>query len=303
MFDVCVVGGCGIDHVFISRSDGSFPDVPDSIVPAGKGSNQAVAASRAGASVCILSCVGDDDNGHMAIENLRSEGIDTSNVSILSGIRTDCNIVRIDTDGDNHIIRETGATDSITPEYIDSVSDILRSASIVMVHTKVPEVTVDRVLDICHSSRIPVMVTPCPPERLDIMSTEGRARLSKISYITANREESLIITNSEDHFEAILLANRKLIATLGGDGVMFFDEDIVTLNVPHVERVVDTTGAGDTFAGNLAYRIVKGVPLRQAVNESMHAASYKTQFRTAQAGMPYPDQLKEFMSGKGGSIE
>ena len=301
MFDVCVVGGCGIDPIFVSCPDGTYPDVPDRIVPAGKGSNQAVAASRSGASVCILSCVGDDENGCLVIENLRKEGVDTSHVSVLKDVRTDCNTVRIDPDGDNTIVRDTGATDSISLDYIDSVSDVLRSASIVMTHTKLPVETVDRILDVCHDAEVPVMVTPCPPERLDIMSNEGRARLSKISYITANSEESLTITGANDHFEAILLANRKLIATLGKDGVMFCDEDMVRLRVPYVEKVVDTTGAGDTFAGNLAHRIVKGMQLRDAIYESMHAASYKTQYQTAQAGMPYPEQLREFMSRSGGT--
>ncbi len=296
MFDVCVVGGCGIDRIFVSGKDGSFSDVPDRVVPAGKGSNQAVAAARSGASVCILSCIGDDDNGRLVMENLEREGIDTSYVSILKGVRTDCNTVHIGPDGDNSIIRDTCATDLITPEYIDSVSDILRSASIVLTHTKIPQASVDRILDICHGANVPVNVTPCPPEKLDIMSTEGRARLSKITYITANREESMTITESNDPFEAVLLSNRKLIATLGGDGVMFFDHDVVSLDVPYVEKVVDTTGAGDTFAGNLAHRIVMGMGLKDAVNESMHAASYKTQYPTAQAGMPYPDQLKDFMS-------
>lgn len=295
MFDVCVVGGCGIDRIFVSAPDGTFPDDPDRVVPAGKGSNQAVAAARSGASVCILSCIGDDDNGRIVLENLEREGVDTSHVSILRGVRTDCNTVRIDPDGDNTIIRDTGATDLISPEYIDAVADVLRSASIVLTHTKIPRGSVDRILDICNEANVPVNVTPCPPERLDIMSTEGRARLGKITYITANREESMAITESNDPFEAVLLSNRKLIATLGGDGVMFFDHDVVTLKVPYVEKVVDTTGAGDTFAGNLAHRLVMGMGLRDAVYESMHAASYKTQYPTAQAGMPYPDQLRDFI--------
>ena len=106
----------------------------------------------------------------------------------------------------------------------------------------------------------------------------------------------MAITETNDPFEALLLSNRKLIATLGGDGVMFFDHDVITLKVPYVEKVVDTTGAGDTFAGNLAHRLVMGMELKDAVNESMHAASYKTQYPTAQAGMPYPEQLKEFIT-------
>ena len=75
MFDVCVVGGCGIDRIFVTGEDGTIPDIPDSVVPAGKGSNQAVAASRAGASVCIVTCVGDDDNGDIVISNMMKEGI------------------------------------------------------------------------------------------------------------------------------------------------------------------------------------------------------------------------------------
>lgn len=302
MFDVCVVGGCGIDRIFVTGEDGTIPDIPDSVVPAGKGANQAVAASRAGASVCIVTCVGDDDNGDIVISNMMKEGIDTSCVRRTAGHRTDVNDVIIGTDGDNTIIRGTDATDTISPGFIDSCRDMILNSRMVMTHTKIPCDALDRLLDICSVNGIPVSITPCHPDRFDLSEEGGRRRFDLVTYITANKSESLAITGCGRPEDAVLRCGGKLISTLGGDGVMFMDDRLITIPAPRITKVVDTTGAGDTFAGNLVYRLSKGMPLRDAVRISQYAASYKVMHGSAQAGMPYPDQLSEFMEGYGEDI-
>ncbi|MGN1044783.1 MAG: carbohydrate kinase family protein [Candidatus Methanomethylophilaceae archaeon] len=297
MFDVCVVGGCGMDRIFVTGKDGTVSDVPDSVVPAGKGANQAVAAARAGGSVCVISCVGDDDNGVKVISNLEREGIDVSNIRISAGHRTDVNDVIIGTDGDNTIVRGTDATDTLSPEIIDSCTDTILDSRIVMTHTKIPAPALDRLLEICSENGIPVSLTPCHPDKLDLSTEEGMRRFGSVRYVTANRSESLAVTGCATPEDAVLRCGGKLISTLGGDGVMFMDGGLVRIPAPKIERVKDTTGAGDTFAGNLAYRLSGGMPLGEAVRISQYAASYKVMYGSAQAGMPYPDQLERFMEG------
>ena len=67
-YDICVVGGCSVDQMFYQQIDGTYSDVPDMIVPGGKGSNQAVAAARAGAKVTMITKLGKDNIGNKIIE-------------------------------------------------------------------------------------------------------------------------------------------------------------------------------------------------------------------------------------------
>ena len=69
-YDICVVGGCSVDQMFYQQIDGTYNETPDMIVPGGKGSNQAVAAARAGAKVTMITKLGKDNIGNKIIENL-----------------------------------------------------------------------------------------------------------------------------------------------------------------------------------------------------------------------------------------
>ena len=66
-YDVCVFGGCSLDQTFFQKVDGSYNEMPDVIAPGGKGANQAVAASRAGAKTTIISRIGNDEIGKKSL--------------------------------------------------------------------------------------------------------------------------------------------------------------------------------------------------------------------------------------------
>ena len=60
-YDVCVFGGCALDQTFFQKIDGTYSEEPDIVAPGGKGSNQAVAAAKAGAKTTIISRIGKDN--------------------------------------------------------------------------------------------------------------------------------------------------------------------------------------------------------------------------------------------------
>ena len=82
---VVVFGGCGMDYTFLQQKDGGYLKVPSISAPGGKGSNQAVALSRAGINVKIISRLGENANNPISkqiIDNLKANGVDTSLIDI-----------------------------------------------------------------------------------------------------------------------------------------------------------------------------------------------------------------------------
>ena len=95
-YDVCVFGGCGLDQFYYKNSNGEIPSVPSLIMAGGKGSNQAVAAARAGAKVTIISRIGKDDIGQKILENLVYNNITTNNIEIDDSVENDYADIIID---------------------------------------------------------------------------------------------------------------------------------------------------------------------------------------------------------------
>ena len=89
----------------------------------------------------------------------------------------------------------------------------------------------------------------------------------------------------------------KLIVTLGAEGVIYHDGNTIQ-RLPAIisENLQDTTGAGDTFNGNLAYCLTHGYTLKDAIIRAQYAAAMKVQVPTAQEGMPYEEELNEYVS-------
>lgn len=296
-YDICVLGGCSLDMTFFQKEDGSYNSEPDICMPGGKGANQAVAASRSGSKVVIISKLGKDDIGYKIIDNLRNNGVSTEGIEIVEGLKNDCCKIYIEKESkDNEIIRENGAIDSFTIDMIEKNKNILLNSKIVVAQMKAPKEVSVALINFCAENEISLIITPCRPDKLKI-SEKGNAELiKKISYITANKKECSTIFETEDIIECIKKYPNKLIVTLGSEGLVYYDgKNIKKIDAIKVEKVVDTTGAGDTFNGNLATLLSRNLPLSAAVEKSQYASAIKLTKEGAQAGMPYEDELNDFI--------
>ena len=120
-YDICVFGGCSLDQTFFQNVDGSYDETPNSIAQRGKGSNQAVAASRAGTKVTMISRLGKDDIGKRILDNLNLNGVDTSHIEMVDGLKNDsCNIY-VDINDKELACNSVGASNTILA--ISSYSD------------------------------------------------------------------------------------------------------------------------------------------------------------------------------------
>lgn len=285
---VVVIGSINVDMVFTSairpKAGETVLGNTFSIIPGGKGANQAVAAAKLGAETYMVGCVGNDSNGEFSLKNLQNMNVDTQGIKIIDNVPTGvANIVVAD--NDNSIIVVPGANFELNKRIIDSNLDIVLSADMVLLQLEIPIEAVEYIIEICKKNNIKVLLNPAPACKLSNAAIEGAA------YITPNEHELKIIFKSDNTDEILKSYPNKLIVTLGSKGVKYFDgneiKQIPSVNVP----VVDTTGAGDTFCGGLAAALVRGDNLEEAVIFANKAASFTVTKLGAQSGMPELKQL------------
>ena len=290
-YDICIFGGCSVDLMFYEKEDGTYNTNPDKIVPGGKASNQAVAASRAGAKVTIITRIGKDKIGETIYNNLKYNDVDTSNIEMIPNLKNDFSEIYIDLETkDNEIIRNTSSINSFTVDMIEKYKDVLLNSSIIASQLKVPKNVSDSLINFCYENNKPIIVTPCNPDKLSL------DLIDKISIITANQKECETIFKTTNIEECVTKYPNKLIVTLGKEGVIYHDGiNIVRLPAILNDNLKDTTGAGDTFNGNLAYCLTHGYTLKDAIVRSQYASSMKVQVPTAQAGMPDKEELDKYV--------
>ena len=292
-YDICVFGGVALDQTYYQHEDGTYSKTPDALYNGGKGANQAVAASRAGGKVVFISRIGKDDIGNKMLENLRYNQVDVSGVEVLDDIENDYSDIYINIiDKDNKIVRHGEAIDSFTTDMVDNNEKLILNSTIVVCQLKCPLEVTEHLLDFCYKNNKKVILTPCRPQKL-----AGRPDLiDKVTYITCNQEECKTIFGTDDIESNLKKYPNKLIVTLGGSGLIYYDGNRI-VHMPAINtEVLDTTGAGDTLNGNLAYLLSQGMDLRHALRRAMYASTMKISKKSAQAGMPYKDELDEFIS-------
>lgn len=292
-YDVCVFGGSSLDQTYFQKEDGSYNDKPDALYFGGKGANQAVAASRAGAKTVFISRIGRNEIGDKMLDNLRYNNVDIKGVDIVDDLENDYSNIYINIkDKDNDIKRFGNAIDSFDIELVKANEDLILNSTIIVCQLKCPLEVTEYLLDFCHKHNKKVVLTPCRPQKL-----VGREDLiDKITYITCNKEECKTIFGTDDIESCAKKYPNKLIITLGSEGLIFHNgKRFVRMPAMNVE-VLDTTGAGDTLNGNFAYLLSEGMDLRHALRRAMYASSIKIQTKSAQAGMPYADELDEFIA-------
>ena len=236
--------------------------------PGGKGSNQAVASARAGASVAFISKLGSDPFGEIARSLYRQEGIDTQFV-FLSPNPTGAAAILIDAaHGENAIIVVPGACFELTPAEVDQATALISDSAIFVAQLELPLSTVEYGLRIAHSHHVPTILNPAPA------TTLPDSIYPLCDYLTPNETEATTLTqipvtdpSSADAAATALLARgvRNVILTLGAQGALIKNHTL-TRHIPAVNAgpVIETTGAGDAFNGGLATALAEGMNLIEA---------------------------------------
>jgi ribokinase len=236
--------------------------------PGGKGSNQAVAAARAGGRVSFISKLGPDSFGDMARALYKTEGIDTRFLFTTQSATGAATIIIDAHKGENAIIVVPGACFEVTSEEVDQARALVAGSSVFVAQLELPLAVVEHGLALAHSLGVPTILNPAPAAPLP----ESIYRY--ITYITPNESEAAALTgvpvstvaDAEKAADAFLARGvPNAIITLGAQGV-FVKNAQVRAHVPALDagKVVETTGAGDAFNGGFAVALSEGMDLVEA---------------------------------------
>ncbi len=256
------------------------------LIPGGKGANQALAARRAGAPVRMVGAIGDDDIGKVALNELIPAGVDLDAVARRSGT-TGVAIITVDDSGENTIVVSPGANASANAGQIPAGG--LGATDTLLLQLEVPQAQVFAAARLARAggARVVLSVAPFAPFTPE--------QLADIDIVVVNEHEAedfarhfgLAPGNAEATVTALAAKlGRTVIATLGPEGAIAAGREGV-IRVPALKVTpVDTTGAGDTFAGVLAAFLDEGRDLREAMALAAVAGSLACTKHGAQPSFP-----------------
>ena len=279
MADVYVVGSLNADHrVRVSRIPMAGETILGSEIvvgAGGKGANQAVAASRAGAAATMIGASGDDDDGDVVRAALNRQGVDTQHVHVVRGARTGRALITVDDHGGNAIIVSPGANAQLTERDVSAGLQHMGAGDVLLLQLETPERLVRHAARIAAGAGGVVVLNAAPvPSSIDGL-------FDHVDVLIVNEHEltgiARLMPNQRDDNDMDLLAaasGASVVCTAGSDGAYVLHQNRVEhIEAPAVEAV-DTTAAGDTFIGYLAAGLTRDVAdLVGASETAVHAAA------------------------------
>jgi ribokinase len=295
-YDLLVVGSANADLVIgVDRRPAAGETVLGSDLvthPGGKGANQAVAAARLGASVCLLGRVGDDSHGRLLLESQRTAGVGTD-AMLIGGAPTGVALIVVGPEGDNSIVVSPGANALLSPQDVHAAGELLSTARVVSLQLEIPLDTVAAAVRAA-GPQTRVVLNPSPPAPLP------PEVLASCDPLVLNEHEARAMLAGDGHdtpeqwCDALLaMGPRSVVVTLGADGVIAADATGI-VRVPGLAvRVVDTTGAGDAFTGALAWRLGAGDTLAEAVRFAVRVGAAAVTKTGAQGSFPTLEEVTD----------
>lgn len=265
--------------------------------PGGKGANQAVAAARLRGNVSFVGSVGDDADGAQLLRELRSEGVDTTSVEIISRGRTGLALVSVYDSGENSITVIPGTNFSLTEDRVRrSIARIVAetgSAIMVAQAEVLPEIIAAAITAAVEvGARVILNLAPYTP--LDDQL------LRWCDPLVVNEAEASGLLGWDVHgaeraqraVRELQARARSVVVTVGAEGAYWIDASGEGhVPAPVVSGVVDTTGAGDAFVGALAVQLANGSTVGEAVTVGVRAGTFAVQSPGAQSSYPAPSDI------------
>ena len=268
--------------------------------PGGKGSNQAVAAARAGAGVTFISKIGEDAFGASALAAWEREGVIPRVIRSANEPTGAATIFLNEVNGENAIIVVPGAASSIGIADIDGAADAITASKVFVTQLEQPAAAARRALEIAHAAGVITILNPAPaaPMRDDIYSL--------CDYVIPNESEAASLTDAsiasaDDARRAgdLLLKKgaRAALITLGDKGAVFHSrERSVYLAAFFAGRVVDTVGAGDAFVGAFAAALARELDPLDAARFASAAAGISVTRPGAAAAMATREEIERLLA-------
>lgn len=304
---VLVVGSMTADVTTFSsrlpRPGETFLGDAFTLVLGGKGANQAVAAGRAGAAAQMVGCVGDDLFRDLVHGGLRDAGVDVRHVRTVPD-QTGIAHIRVDASGENDIVMVPLANAHLDEAQIDrAFAELDPGTRVMLTQLEIPFRLTMHAIRRAHEAGLTVLLDPAPAHALpdEIWPL--------VDIVTPNETEATLLTgNQVDSLETAVAAGRWFVdrgvgaalITMAGAGSVLVDAAGVSEHAPIPVEVVDTTAAGDAFAGFLAAALASGLPREEAIRRAGAAGALAVTKRGASPSLPTAAEVDALLAARAG---
>ena len=305
---VTVVGGFNMDLVFSAPRrplpGETITGTAFGTFVGGKGSNQAVAAVRAGAHVAMVGRLGADSFGRDIAAALENEGVDLRHAVRDPVNGTGVAEIVVEPDGTNSIVVVPRANGHLSAQDVRRARGAIGSAAVLLLQLETPLDAAEEAARAARRARVTVVLNPAPAAEIP------DSLLQLVDVLVPNETETQALTNlpvdSDDAARRAAQALRArtgggratVVLTLGARGALVLDEDGADVVPSYPVRVVDTTAAGDAFCGALAVALAEGSALRDAVQFACAAGALACTVMGAGPSLPQRADIERLLTGR-----
>ncbi len=284
-------GSLNIDYVYqvedFVRAGQTISSSALNLYCGGKGLNQSVAFSRAGAKTYHAGIIGAE--GQMLVDMLASSGVDVTFVRRTGDIPTGHAIIQVNRNGENCIMLYGGANETVSESFAAEVLSNFGAGDLLMLQNEINNL--DFIIRTAKKRQMKIALNPSPfNEKITALD------LSLIDYIILNETEGMEITGKsapDDIIETLLVRfpDLKITLTLGSRGSRYADKATRAEQGIFKTKVVDTTAAGDTFTGYFYFSILSGKSPEESLKIASKASSVTVSRQGAAPSIPTADEL------------
>jgi ribokinase len=271
---VVVFGSINLDLVArvprLPRPGETIAGTDFAMAPGGKGANQALAARRAGAAVAMFGAVGSDAFAAAALGNLVAAGVDLAGVAAVPA-STGVALINVDARGENAITVVAGANAHARAALVPAAAIGAGTTLLMQLEVPVPEVAA--LAARAAGARVVLNAAPAEPlpgevwRAVDVLLVNEREALEYANAWQLPATPASFIAAMDARFGVAV------VVTLGARGAITLARGALREVAPPSVTVVDTTGAGDAFAGALAAALDRGTPLPEAMEAAVRAGA------------------------------
>ena len=291
---IAVVGSANMDLVVgtprLPRPGETVVGGDVATVPGGKGANQAVAVARAGGACAFIGAVGDDAFGDDLAAGLRDAGVDTALLRRVDG-PSGVALIAVDTAGENMIVVAPGANATMTA-LTDADRVAIAACDMLICQLEVPIEVVLAAATAARETGVRFVLNAAPARPLPVELT------ALVDVLIVNQVEAVAIAGSADDLSRLVSLVPRVVLTLGRAGVAYADRDGARLRVPApVVTTVDSTAAGDAFAGAFVVAWAEGRPIEETLRWACAAGAACAARPGASSSLPTRAEIDALYSG------
>lgn len=292
---VLCFGSLNIDYVYsvdqFVRKGETISSMSLEVFAGGKGLNQSIALSRAGANVFHAGVIGKD--GAFLKEMLENAGVDTGFVQVSDEIRTGNAIIQRDSKGENCIILYGGSNYAVTREMVDQVFSAFEKGDYLLIQNEINELPY--IVEKAYEKGMKTVLNPSPCN-----DKIFQINLEYVDCFILNEIEAQHMANECGDKDTVIeklkekYPRAEFVLTLGEKGSVYFGKEEKVEQKAHRVKTVDTTAAGDTFTGYYIAGRLGGMEIGSSLDMAAKASAIAVSRKGASASIPYMEEVLRF---------